>query len=714
MFKILRNMVSKKSLPFVIPVLLVLVLVVVKSWGNFKSEPTGKYAKILTTVVELLEQGHYSPKKLDDNFSKAVFEEYLSRLDNERVIFLDADIAKLRKEFELKLDDEMRSGQVDFVSAVNELYTKRLAESKLIFKKHMAQPFNFSVQESIQLNKEDEPFAANANELSENWRKLLKYMTLERHAGELEAKAKAKEGAAILGKADSTLERESRERVADVWNRRFKRLEEKFTFDEKFNSYVNTISELMDPHTQFFPPVEKRAFDEAMSGRFFGIGAQLTGGDGKIKIASVITGSPAWKTGEIQVNDEIVKVGQGEEEPVDVTGYEVTDAVKIIRGAKGTEVRLHMKKPDGTIKVVPIIRDEIVQEETFARSAVIEGDNKIGYIYLPEFYANFEDPRGARSARDVANEVKKLMEEKVDGIVIDLRFNGGGSLQDVISMVGLFIDEGPVVQVKDRYGDASVYRDRSKGILYDGPLAVMINEYSASASEIFAAAIQDYKRGIIIGTQSFGKGTVQRNLGLDPKTGFFSSDSELGSLKLTLQKFYRINGGSTQLMGVEPDIVLHDNFEFTRSREKDDPNALPYDEIAAATYLPWSSARDLKEVEKYYREKLDTSVIFKQIKKNAELLSRSGEEPVPLNLQEYNKHRKEIGDLVKQNDALQTLVSPMNIGFMPADLEKVEKMDDMKKQRFQDWIKGLKTDIYLKETSAVMDAMISKEVLSKN
>ena len=707
-------MVSKRSLPFVIPVLLLLVLVVVKSWGNLNSEPTSKYGKILSIVTELLEQGHYSPKKLDDNFSKAVFEEYIHRMDNERIVFYASDVEALRKQFATELDDEMRAGKTDFVTAVDKLYNQRLIESKAIYESIIHKPFAFTAKESFDMDrKATDPFAKDKKEITENWRKLLKYMTIERYANALETKGSAKSGTEITKKADTTLERESRDGVAEVWNRRFKRLEEKYDFEEKFNSYVNTIAELMDPHTQFFPPVEKRAFDEAMSGRFFGIGAQLVGGDGKIKIASVITGSPAWKTGEIQVNDEVLKVAQGAAEPVDVTGFEVTDAVKIIRGEKGTEVRLTMRKPDGTIKVIPIIRDEIVQEETFARSAVINGDNKIGYIYLPEFYANFEDPRGARSARDVAAEVKKLMDQKVDGIVIDLRFNGGGSLQDVISMVGLFIDEGPVVQVKDRYGDASVYRDRSKGILYDGPLAVMINEYSASASEIFAAAIQDYKRGIIIGTQSFGKGTVQRNLGLDPKTGLFNSDSELGSLKLTLQKFYRINGGSTQLMGVEPDIVLHDNYEFTRSREKDDPNALPYDEIAAASFEPWKYSADLQDIQQLYKTKLDTNATFKQIKTNAEKLSRSGEEPVPLDLASYQARQENLKEIVESNNKLQTLIKPMDINFMPLDVEKINAMDELKQRRFNDWLKGLKTDIYLHETSAIMQEMISKEAMAK-
>ena len=305
---------------------------------------------------------------------------------------------------------------------------------------------------------------------------------------------------------------------------------------------------------------------------------------GILKLAVYLSGSPASKSGEIQPGDIIMKVAQGKEEPVDLTGFVVTDAVKVIRGKKGTEVRFTIKKTDGSIKVVTLIRDEIVQDETFARSAIVKnGGSKIGYIFLPEFYADFEHPNGARSYVDVANEVKKLKEEQVDGIVIDLRNNGGGSLYDVVQMAGLFIDEGPIVQVKDRDNKPSVLKDKDKNVLYTGPLAVMVNEFSASASEIFAAAIQDYNRGVIIGsTSTYGKGTVQRNIGLDENGFSVNQVQNLGTVKLTLQKFYRINGGSTQLKGVYSDIVLPDNLENLKVREKDDPDALPWDEINKA------------------------------------------------------------------------------------------------------------------------------------
>lgn len=707
MRKIGNYMMNKKVWPFLLTGIIVLVLVFAKSWGTENSEPTGKYEKILTIVADLLEQGHYNPKKLDDNFSRQVFKTYLDDVDPDKTILLQADIEKLRV-YENQIDNELRTGKMEFIPALDAIFNERLAQSAILYKQLLSKPFDFSVKESVVIDPEKLGFATSTSQQKENWRKRLKYMTLDRYADALEVREKNKGTMDFVSKADSTLERESRERVLKIWDRTFDRLKNKFTLDEKFNQYINTIAETMDPHTQFFPPIEKRAFDEAMSGEFFGIGAQLTEQDGAIKIASLVTGSPAWKSGEIQVNDIILKVAQGAADPIDVTGFETTDAVKLIRGQKGTEVRLTMKKTDGSIKVVSLIRDKIVQEETFARSAIVKGENKIGYIFLPEFYANFDDPNGARCAKDVAMEIKKLKEENVDGIVMDLRYNGGGSLQDVIQMVGLFIEDGPVVQVKDRDGEASVYRDKDKGVLYNGPLAVMINEFSASASEIFAAAIQDYKRGIVVGTPSYGKGTVQRNIGLDKNTGFFMPSSELGTLKLTLQKFYRINGGSTQLNGVTPDIILPDNFEFTKSREKFSPNALSWDEIPKASYTNWPTGIEIAQVQQSYKAKIAENENFKLIRENAEWLSKVTDAPVSLYLPEYQAMQKKIRATVKQSDELQTLATPMDVSYMAADLEKINKMDKEKGERFLNWLKGLKTDRYLYETSKILNEMILK------
>ncbi len=703
---------NKRVWPFVVLAVGLMVFVFANSWGKPESEPVGRFEKILTTVAQLLEQGHFSPKKLDDKFSKDVFNTYLKQMDGDKSFLLKANVEQLRV-YENQVDNELRTGKTELVPAFDKIYNERLAIVEDFYKEILAQPFDFTVDEKMQLDSDKRDYATTDAQLKEQWRKRLKYMALERYAEALETRAKNKDSANFEVKTDVVLEQESRDRVMKIWERNFTRIKRRLTLDEKFNMYVNAIAETMDPHTQFFPPVEKRAFDEVMSGRFFGIGAQLQEQDGTIKIVALVTGSPAWKSGEIQVNDIIVKVAQGNEEAVDITGFETQDAVKLIRGQKGTEVRLTMRKTDGTLKEVALIRDEIIQEETFARSAIVQKDNKIGYIWLAEFYANFEDPKGARSAKDVAAEIVKLKNENVDGIVMDLRFNGGGSLQDVIQMVGLFIEDGPVVQVKDKDGEASVYRDRDKSILYDGPLVVMINEFSASASEIFAAAIQDYGRGIVVGTPTYGKGTVQRHVGLDPNMGFMMQSNDLGSLKLTLQKFYRINGGSTQLKGVYPNVFLPDLYQFTKNREKDNPSALAWDEIPKAPFKPWHTGNDIALIEKDFQGKINNNSLFKQITSNAKWINEINEGEASLLLSKYKTLQDEIKKMAKQNDSLMTLNQPLDIRYMEVDEARIEKMDKEKGERFKAWLKGLTTDVYINETANIMNDIITNGRLAR-
>jgi carboxyl-terminal processing protease len=700
MKKMLQYMLRKKVWPFVVAGISVLVFAFAKSWGKPDTEPANRFERILTSVTELLSESHFSPKALDDKFSKEVFAAYLKAMDSDKSFLLKSDVAALKK-YETLIDNEMRTGKTQFIYAFDEVWNKRVAVVEGFYKELLAKPFDFTIDEKIQLDSDKRDFFASDAQLKEYWRKRLKYMVLERYAEALEIREKNKDSANFEVKTNEQLEKESRERVEKIWDRNFSRIKRRFTLDEKFNLYVNTIAETMDPHTQFFPPVEKRAFDEVMSGQFFGIGAQLQEQDGVIKIVSLVTGSPAWKSGEVHVNDVILKVAQGSEEPVDIAGFETTD------------VRLTLRKSDGTIKTVSLIRDKIVQEETFARSAIVQKENKIGYIWLPEFYANFEDPEGARCARDVANEIKKLKAEKVDGIVMDLRFNGGGSLQDVIQMVGLFIEDGPVVMVKNRDGDASVYRDRDKGVLYDGPLMVMINEYSASASEIFAAAIQDYGRGIVVGTQSYGKGTVQRHVGIDPKFGFMMQSNELGSLKLTLQKFYRINGGSTQLKGVQPNIVLPDLYMFSKNREQDNPTALPWDEIPKTTYKKWTDGADIAQLEKEYQSRVNNNTIFNKLKENAKWINDMGELEASLNLAKYQQLQKQIKEKSKENEKLLTLNTPLEVRYMQADLDRIEKMDKEKAERFRTWLKGLSTDIYINETTNILNDIIANGKMAR-
>lgn len=701
-----------KRLPILVLLIVAGVFLAFRSLGTGENNPPGDYEKVLKNVGAMLMEGHYSPKSIDDEFSKKIFIRYFGELDPARNIFLSSDIESLRK-YETRIDDEIKGAPVEFFLATAAVFNKRMEEASLIYKDVLSQPFDFSVDESANLDGEKTGFAKTEADRKEAWRKRLKYLSLERYADLLDIREKNKGVEGFVVKTDEELEKEAREKVMKIMDRSFDRYRNKFDNDEKFSYFVNTITKSMDPHTDFFPPVDKRYFDEQMSGRFYGIGASLIYDEGNIKINTLLAGSPAWKSGEVQAGDIILKVAQGKEEPIDLIGYEVEDAVKVIRGKKGTEVNLTLKKQDGTIKLVTLIRDEIVQDETFARSAIVKNSfSKIGYIYLSEFYADFERPNGARCAVDVANEVRKLKAENVDGIILDLRNNGGGSLYDVVQMAGLFIDKGPIVQVKDRDGKPSILEDRDRNILYDGPLAVMVNEFSASASEIFAAAIQDYNRGVVIGsTSTYGKGTVQRNIGLDPSSGFLTANSDIGTIKLTLQKFYRINGGSTQLRGVNSDIVLPDNYEYLKLREKDDPDALPWDEISKATYSPWNPGYDLTNIRQLSKERVESNVAFNMIRENTEWLARQSEKEIPLKLDVYKAQQKKISSTIRQIENLKKLEQSMNVSSLPKDADRFAG-DTAKQERFNNWIKNLQKDIYLEQASRIMTDMITQRNLA--
>lgn len=703
-----------KRLPIVILMIIAGSFLAFQTMGTGHKNPPNKYEEILRLVGQMLSQAHFSPQDINDDFSKKIFNRFITDLDPEKNMFLASDIESLKKRFETRIDDEIKGAPVEFFLAAGKVFNTRMEEAATVVHEIIAKPFDFSIDEEVILDGDKLALATSTAEIRERWRKKLKFMTLERYADLLDTRDKNKGKEGFVVKTDTELEKEAREKVVKIMDRLFERFRLKFNDDDKFNVFVNAITNTMDPHTEFFPPVDKRYFDEEMSGRFFGIGAQLQYDEGNIKVTSIVAGAPAWKSGELKPGDLIQKVAQGKEEPVDLTGYSVTDAVKLIRGKKGTEVRLTVKKADGSLKVVSLVRDEIVQDETFARSAIVKSDNaKIGYIFLPEFYADFENPNGNRSYLDVQKEVIKLKEQDVDGIVIDLRNNGGGSLYDVVQMAGLFIEDGPIVQVKAREDKPTVLRDKDKSVLYSGPLAVMVNEFSASASEIFAAAIQDYGRGVVIGsTSTYGKGTVQRNIGLDPETGFSMSNSDLGTVKLTLQKFYRINGGSTQLRGVTSDIVLPDQLEHLKIREKDNPDALPWDEINKSPYSSWNAGYDLKVIQQLSNQRLENDPTFKLIKENTEWLAGQNNRKYSLQLDKYRRDQKQIRSTFAQNESLMKLKNENNITPLPGEVNRWA--DDKNKQdRFNQWLSNLRKDIYLDQAVKVMNDVISQQNLVK-
>ncbi len=712
-----------------IPVLLILICGglfvaygVMGRGDRLSDNPKTKYEKVLKNVGIVLEEGHYSPKKIDDAFSKEVLNKYEDGLDPDKFIFYQKDIDDFKK-YQNKIDDEIHGEPLESFYAITKVYLARLDEVAKNYKDILSKPFDFSKDESLQLDGDKRTYPKTEAERYDYGRKRLKYLVLGRFVDMQDERdkqsAKMPKGKTDSSwKPDSTLEREAREVVSRQMDRYFQTLKNHNTPDDMFSDFVNAITSSMDPHTTYFEPVDKRSFDELLSGTFFGIGAQLKEDDGKIKISSLISGGPAWKSGEIQPEDEIIKVAQGSATPVDVTGFSVTDAVKLIRGEqKGSEVRLTLKKSDGTIKVVPILRDKISLEDTFAKSAIVnDGANKIGYIYLPEFYADFDDPSARRSATDVAKEVEKLKAANVDGIVIDLRGNGGGSLNDVVDMAGLFIKDGPICQVKGRDEKASILSDRDKDVLYTGPLAVMVDEMSASASEIFAAAIQDYHRGVIIGsTSTYGKGTVQRSISLDPQSEnpLFSKPAEgLGDIKLTFRKFYRINGGATQLRGVVPDIIIPDRLENVKFREKDNPDALSWDEIPKANYTTWNPGYSYNSIVAEANADLSKSPVFTGIREDVNLLDKYNDKETPLNIQQYRAQVDQMKALAKKLDSLTKLKNEFAVHNIAAD--SLELGDDSGKiAKNTQFLKRIGDDIYINQTVKVVDKMIGEEQLAQ-
>ena len=724
---------SKKFIPVLLVLTVASLFVAFQTQGRSEDNPKTKNEKILRNVGLLLEQGHYSPQVIDDKFSKKVLLRFLKDIDSDKSIFLQSDIDGFAK-FTNKIDDEIHGAKLESFYAINEMYTRRLIEASQYFTEILSKPFDFTKEESVLLDGEKLKYPITEAGKKEVWRKRLKYLVLGKYVDMLEERdaQNAKKLITItpdtsiskpvlkkyIFKADSTLERESREMIKKQITRYFTTLKTHNTNDELFSAFVNAITGEMDPHSNYFAPVDSRGFNEMMSGKFYGIGALLKEEESKIKIASLITGMPAWKSGELGINDEVIKIGQGAAEPVDVTGYAVTDAVKLIRGSEpDTEVRLTVRKPDGAIKVVILKRGEIKLEDTFAKSAIINGEHKIGYIYLPEFYMDFEKSNGAKCSDDVAKEIKKLKAENVDGIVMDLRGNGGGSLPEVVKMVGLFIEDGPVCQVMGRdEKQPYVWKDRDKSILYNGPLTVMVDEGSASASEIFAAAIQDYKRGIIIGsTSTYGKGTVQRTIPLNPDADNSAPGNpnaeDLGTAKLTIQKFYRISGGATQLKGVTPDVVIPDRLEYYKSREKDNDAALKWDEIGKAVYSPWVSNYTAASVITTASAQVKSSATFNAMSQDIAWIDKQNDKDYPLNLVKYRKEQQQLKSAYKQLDSLYKLPKEMVVTSSNTDTT-LNANDKEKTDRNKQFLNRIKADVYVDETVKIMNNMINQSNLA--
>lgn len=667
-----------------------------------------KEAVLMQSIISGFNQLHFRPKAIDDDFSEDVYDFYMEQLDGSRRFLTQKDIKKLEA-YKYKLDDEINATSFEFFNLAQELRKGAFSKTQTYYREALAQPFDYDKEETIELDGEKRAYAKNDAELREFWYKYAKYETVQRLA--LKIEEQEKKGEEEEKSSFEKLEKESREEVLEFFDDWYNRME-KLKREDYLSGYLNAITHIFDPHSEYYQPIDKENFDIQLSGRLEGIGASLRSEGDYTKVVRIVVGGPAWKQKQLDEDDIILKVKQEEEpDPVDITGMQINDVVQLIRGKKGTNVTLTIKKIDGTVKDITIERDVVILEEQFAKSLILQGSEegeKIGYINLPSFYGDFRNSDGQSCAKDIERELEKLKAEGVDGIILDLRYNGGGYLTEVQKMTGYFIEKGPVVQVKSRGSEPEVLRDIDPRVQYDGPLIVMVNTYSASASEILAAALQDYGRAIIVGSKStFGKGTVQRFLDLDRTIRGYNEIKPLGEIKLTIQKFFRINGGSNQLKGVESDIVLPDNFHYITTGERDREYAMEWTEIEPAEYSQnVMNIQNMDEIRRRSEQRIAQDPTFQKVLDNAQRLKEQRDfSEYPLQLSAYQALLEKQEEEAKKFEGLFDDEVNHGVANLKEDMPQIE-LDESRKARNDDWVKSVTKDIYIKETVNIMHDLI--------
>ena len=704
---------------FKIILLVVLVSAGLYSFMPQKPKTDPERDKILLELLAfVLEKGHYHPAVINDDFSKKVYKDYVLALDPSKRFFLQSDINDFAK-YETKIDDQILNKDLSFFDLTYNRLLQRTDESKSYYKDFLNAPIDYKSDEIFDADYEKLPYAKTVADLKERWRKQIKLSTLAslvdkqkiqddfanngNKSVEKTKESTAKSKDPITIKSYEVIEKETRESSLKSLNEYYGFIKD-LDRGDWFAIYINAIASRFDPHTSYFAPEDKERFDVSISGKLEGIGARLQKKGDFTEITELISGGPAWLGKQLESGDLVLKVAQGAKEAVDVVGMRIDDVVKKIKGPKGTEVRLTVKKNDGSIKVISIIRDEIEIEETYAKSTIVEKNGiKYGVIYLPKFYIDFENKDGRDAGKDIANEVERLKKSNVKGIVFDVRDNGGGSLKTVVDIGGLFIDQGPIVQVKSASGSKEVLYDRDPKIQWDGPLVIMTNSFSASASEILAAAMQDYKRAVVIGSkQTYGKGTVQNVIDLNQFVRG-SSYGDLGALKTTIQKFYRINGGSTQLEGVASDVVMPDKYSYLKMGERDEAEAMPWDKIDAADYKIWTKQTNFDTAILNSKKRIEASQAMQLIDENAKWLDlRNKEFQFSLNIDKFKLEQKKLDETNKKYKALSDYNNELVFKSLPNE-ELLIKTDVALKEKRDRWHESLSKDIYIEEAIHVLD-----------
>ena len=672
------------------------------TFSDKKFSDPNKDRLLIEIVKYVVEKGHYNKIEINDDVSEKIFSSLINQFDSQKRFFLKSDIKNFEK-YKYKLDDQIKNYDLTFFNLVYETSKLRFEEIKKYYNEIIANPFDFNSKEILDLDFENKDYSKNKNEVKQRWRKQLKFSTLD---------------IALLKLGDSLDfidDRVYNESLAIVK----KNTEDFFEFyedmdrDDWFSSYINSFLNQLDPHTFYFQPDDKERFDVNISGKFNGIGARLTKTEGTIKIVEIIIGGPIWKDKLLDVGDIILKVSQEGEEPVDVVGVKLDDAIKLIKGPAKSYVTLTVKKIDGSIRDVKIMRDLVELEEVYAKSTLISKENvNYGYISLPKFYVDFSDYKNRNSAEDVKNHIIKLKNNGMQGLILDLRNNGGGSLQTVVDMTGLFIEKGPVVQVKSIGNRKKVLYDRNPEIVWDGPLVVLINEMSASASEILAAALQDYKRAVIIGSEkSFGKGTVQNIIDLNK---FISnSNFDMGALKITTDKFYRINGESVQLEGVKSDVVIPDSYMYIFNGERDEKNPLQWDKIDATYYTKWNGFKNINFITSNAQNRINSNNYHKLISKRAEWIKEQRDNKIiPLNFSSYKDYTESNSKKNKLFESISDYSNNLNFKLLKTEKEFIMSNKEFLSNRNR-WHKNLKRDIFISEGINILEHIFSNKTKSE-
>ena len=669
---------------------------------TLKKENPNKDKLLLEIISYVLDRGHFDPKDINDEFSENVYMSYLENIDGQHRFFLKSDINTFNS-YRYLIDDEIKNTQVEFFNLSFEKLMERMAQVEGFYKSLLETPFDFSIKDEINLDFKKALYANNLIELRAIWRKRLKLNALERFTSKKDEEAqKLKKDVTYVMKTDNELEEKAREIISENMDAFFERYND-LNRKNWFSIYINSIVLQFDPHTSYLAPSEKDRFDASMSGEFEGIGARLQKRNQEVKIVEVISGGPVWRDELLEIGDIILKVAQPNKEAVDISGMRLDDSIKLIKGPKGTQVILTIKRVDGSIEDVRVTRDVVILEETYARSSLIIDDKEsFGLIELPKFYINFQDYNQRNAATDVKKELEQLKQKNVKGIILDLRNNGGGSLKTVVEMAGYFIKEGPVVQVKSTGGKKEVLKDTDPSIVWDGPLVILVNEFSASASEIIAAALQDYKRAIILGSkQTFGKGTVQNVFDLNRMiTG--GTYGDLGALKVTTDKFYRINGRSTQLEGVKSDVVFPNRYAYVDMGEKDQDNPLAWDSITPAFYKPFEGMNNYEYSLSRSKQRIKDNPFITLIDEQALWIKKQQENyTYSLDFTSYKTTRHSNKTYSERFKKLGEYESSLEFKWLPEARLEVEVNDDLIIKRKR-WQKSLKKDIYISEAIEIL------------